>query len=61
MTIIGKKVQIIGEHPHSGETGLADRFEKTAFGSVGIVVKLDNSPLGVQECFVFKSDNLKII
>lgn len=61
MTVVGKRVQIVGEHPHSGETGIADRYEKTALGSTGIVVKLDDSPLGIQECFVFKQDNLKFI
>lgn len=61
MNIIGKKIKIIGNHPHSNEFGIVDRVEKTAFGSVGWIIKLEDCPHRTNECFVFKSENLKII
>ncbi len=61
MNIIGKRIKIIGNHPHSNEFGIVDRVEKTAFGSVGWIIKLEDCPHGTNECFIFKSENLKIV
>lgn len=57
---VGRSIKIVGDHPHSGETGVVARMEATTPGP-GLVVKLDNCVHGVQECFVFKTINLKLI
>lgn len=59
--IIGKRIKIIGEHAHSGESGTIDRVEQTAFGSIGVVVKLQDCEHGTNECFVFRRENMKFI
>lgn len=59
--LIGKHIQLQDSHPHAGETGIIDRIETTAFGSTGIIIKLDNCPDLVEECFVFKSDDIKFV
>lgn len=61
MDIIGKRIKIVGKHPHSGETGIADRVETTAFGQTGLIIKLDNCPHGTNECFVFDHANVLFI
>jgi hypothetical protein len=54
--LIGKKVKIIGEHPHSGEAGTVDGFDKTLAG-LGIRIKLENG----QGCYVYSYENLKLL
>ena len=52
----GKNVKIIGEHSHEGEIGIVEGFEHTLAGW-GMRIKLENGG----GCFVFKSENLKVI
>lgn len=62
MDIIGKKVKIIdSNHPHYKETGTIKDIVRTAFGSTGMIIKLDNCPLGVESCFVFDAKKIKLI
>lgn len=58
MSIIGKRIKIIGNHPHTGENGIINRVEKTAFGQLGYVIKLEDCPHNVEEAFVFSSKNI---
>lgn len=58
MTIIGKRIKIIGNHPHTGENGTVDRVENIYTGQLGYVIKLENCPHNVEECFVFSSKNI---
>jgi len=51
--IIGKRVKTIGDHPHSGESGVMIGFENTIAGP-GLRVELDSCPHGTAACFVFK-------
>lgn len=59
--IIGKRIKIVGNHPHAGETGLISRAKKTALGKTGLVIKLENCEHGIDECFVFRADNIQMI
>jgi hypothetical protein len=59
MSIIGKQVMIIGNHPHTGETGTVIAFENTGVGP-GFRVNLDNCPHGTEACFVFKAEHLLV-
>jgi hypothetical protein len=61
MSAIGKRVRIIGDHPHSGETGVVEKAEITPFGKKGLVIKLDNSPLKVDCCYVFHEKHIQLI
>lgn len=62
MEYIGKRVKIVdSNHPHYRETGTIDEVTRTAFGSVGMIIKLDNCPLGVEGCFVFDPNEIKFI
>lgn len=61
MNIVGKKIKIIGKHPHSGEIGTVESVEKTFLGSVGWKIKLENCSHGTNGCFVFKSENIKLL
>lgn len=56
--IIGKRIKIVGDHPHTGETGTIDRVQGTALGKVGLVIKLENCLHGTNECFVFKPEHI---
>ena len=59
-TIIGKRVEIVGKHPHTGEKGVVDRAERTPVGP-GLIVKLGDCPHGTDACFVFRSENIRVI
>lgn len=62
MDLIGKKVKIIdSNHPHYRETGTIEDVTRTVFGSVGMIIKLDDCPLGVESCFVFDFNEIKFI
>ena len=62
MDIVGRKVKIIdSNHPHYKETGVVDCVTRTAFGSMGMIVKLDDCPLKVEACFVFDFKEIKVI
>lgn len=54
--LIGKKVKIIGKHPHSGKTGTVDGFDRTLAGT-GMRIKLEDG----QGCYVFSYENLKLL
>lgn len=55
---VGKRVTIIGDHPHAGESGVVDRVEiANLIRKEGLVVKLDD---GWSECFVFSVTNLMV-
>jgi hypothetical protein len=58
--LIGKRVMIIGDHPHSGEYGTVKEIKHTLAGW-GLEIKLENCPHGSDGCFVFKADNLRVI
>lgn len=58
--IIGRRVRLVGDHPHAGETGTIDRMEVTIIGP-GLVVKLDNCPHGTEECFVFNTEHVRYL
>lgn len=58
MSFIGKRIKIIGKHPHSGETGMISGVEKIYTGELGYVIKLDDCPHNVEACFVFSSKNI---
>lgn len=47
---VGKRVLLLGKHPHKGNVGVAVRTERTSSGDVGLIVNLDR---GVS-CFVFE-------
>jgi hypothetical protein len=53
---VGKKVLIIGDHPHVDRVGVVDRAEKTHAGW-GYVV---NFPQG-DSCFVFSGKNWRLL
>ena len=58
MDYIGKKVLIIGNHPHSGEEGIVtDYKEASALGKKGYVVEVGYG----MSCYVFDERNLRII
>ena len=57
--IIGKRVRIIGDHPHSGESGVVAGLENTIAGP-GLRVELDNCPHGTAACFVFKRKCMEV-
>lgn len=62
MSIVGKRVEIVdSNHPHYKETGVVVDATKTVFGSVGMIIKLDNCPLKVESCFVFDFKEIKVI
>lgn len=62
MDIIGKKVKIIdSNHPHYRESGIIEDITRTVFGSVGMIIKLDDCPLSVESCFVFDLKEIKFI
>lgn len=61
MDILGRRIKIVGKHPHSGETGIADRIETTVFKQTGLIIKLDDCPHGTKECFVFDHENILFI
>lgn len=62
MDIIGKKVKITdSNHPHYRETGTIKDITRTAFGNTGMIIKLDDCPLGVEGCFVFDLKEIKFI
>ncbi len=58
--LIGRRVRLIGDHPHAGETGTVDRVERTLAGP-GLRVKLDNCPHGTEGCFVFKPEHVRYL
>jgi len=53
---IGKKVLIIGEHPHKNKVGEIIDFRRTVVCGWGLVVKS-----GDEEFFVFKAHNMKVL
>jgi hypothetical protein len=57
----GRRVLLMGKHPHAGETGVIVGVAITAFGTTGTIVKLENCPHMTDECFVFKSEDARLI
>ena len=51
MNPIGKRIRIIGRHPHQGENGIIETVEESIFGT-GYIVKLDHCPRGTKKCYV---------
>jgi|GEM_PF-5650530 len=51
---IGRKVKIVGDHPHSGEYGTVESIEKTIAGT-GIKIRLEDG----EGCFVFSMSDLE--
>ena len=60
MSVIGKRVRIVGDHPHFGETGVVERIENTIAGP-GLLIKLYDCTHGVERCFVYKRQDIKVI
>jgi hypothetical protein len=54
---IGKRVQIIGNHPWSGERGTVKETKTIPTGTTGLIIELDNGT----SCFVFKASQLQIL
>ena len=54
---IGKKVLIVGHHPHTGKAGIIKSLEKTAIGYQMIRVDCDDGT----SAGIFNSNNLQII
>ncbi len=49
---VGKKVLLIGDHPHAGRVGIVNRLDRAhAINKWGFVVRFDESKH--DECFVF--------
>ena len=61
VNLIGKRVKILYDHPHSGEIGEIIRVSRTAIGRIGVVVKLEDCPHMVEECFVFSTAHLMFL
>ena len=57
--IIGQRIQIVGDHPHTGEYGTVREAAKTATAGWGLVVDLENCPHWTDSCFVFESKNVR--
>jgi hypothetical protein len=57
--IIGKRIQIIGDHPHTGEYGTVREAVKTTLAGWGLVVDLENCPHWTDSCFVFEPKNVR--
>lgn len=58
--LIGKKVKLLGDHPHAGKTGVIIDFGKTFFG-IRPIIKLDNNDNGTLTCFVMLRNQMKLI
>jgi hypothetical protein len=55
---IGRKVLIVGDHPHADKTGTVDRVEcARAIGKWGFVVELEDG----QSCFVFSGKEWRVL
>jgi hypothetical protein len=54
---LGKKVLIVGDHPHTGEAGIVKQIHKLGNAGRGFLVELDSG----SGCYVFHTDNLKVI
>ena len=55
-SLVGNRVRIVGDHPHSGCSGKIVRIGETVFGKRP-VVKLDQPHQGVTECYIMKAKN----
>lgn len=52
--LVGKRMRIVGDHPHSGCHGEIVRIEETPFG-MRPVLRFDEPHLGIRECFIMSS------
>ena len=50
----GRRLKVVGKHPHSGSHGKIVEVQNTISG-VGFVVKLEDG----SSCFVFKQENIE--
>jgi hypothetical protein len=57
---VGKKVLIVGDHPHADRVGIVDRFEYTHAG-YGFIVKCDDGSMLGDEFFVFNQKHWRAI
>ena len=55
--LVGKRFRIVGDHPHSGCSGMVTRIGDTVFGKRP-VLKLDEPHLGIEECYIMKSKHV---
>ena len=61
MNMVGRKIKIVDKNnPHCGETGIVESIEKTICG-YGLLVKLDDCPMGIESCFVFSSEEFEFV
>ena len=56
---IGKRVRIVGEHPHTRKTGTVTAIERTIAG-YGYKIDLDDKSIA-SECFVFSMLEMMIL
>ena len=56
--LIGKRVRIVGDHPHAGNSGEIVRIGQTFFGARP-VVRMDRDHMGVSECYVMRPENME--
>ena len=58
-TYIGKRVRIVGEHPHTGKTGKVTAIERTLAG-YGYKIDLDDKSTA-SACFVFSMLKMMVL
>lgn len=55
--LIGKRLKLVGKHPHAGATGVVKSIDHTAAGW-GLLVQLDNPSHGETGCYVFHNTEI---
>jgi hypothetical protein len=55
--LIGKQIQLIKDHPHTGERGTVRDKKSTFFGIEGLVIELESGA----QCTVFHRSQYRII
>jgi hypothetical protein len=57
---IGRKVLLVGDHPHADRVGIVNRMERAhAINKWGFIVRFDES--SNDECFVFEGKHWRTI
>ncbi len=51
---IGKRIRLVGDHPHAGCSGIIVRIGETVFGKRP-VLKFDEPHMGVTECYIMQA------
>ena len=56
-SLVGNRVRIVGDHPHSGCSGKIVRVEETDIGKRP-VMRFNEPHLGVTECYIAAAKNV---